>query len=231
MFRRIYAETAYLKESLLFKGNHLSSTHAALSYIRIPRSGSTAVSKALLERQFPELGSRALSASQINFLTDVHLRSTICSDDRKNLFFTVVRDPFARIASVYNQFFVRDDKPFLYEDYLFGILKRNLSFPDFVKTVMHIPDALKDQHLKPQHRFLQYYDENKIDVTVLKLEHPEMMRKFFLEHGIWLEHVKNPYDYRELYDAETLQNVYSIYKSDVSRFGYHDIFQDLTRYF
>src|SRR5687768_11474398 len=179
----LVAEGAYLKSSLAFRANHLSLSTPPLSYVRIPRSASTALCKAMLEHQFPDLKGQTLSSQQINHLADAHTLRVLSSQDKGNVFFTVVRNPFARVVSVYRQFFECLHDPFLYDDYMFGILKRQMSFKDFIGILKGIPDVLKDQHLKPQHRFLSYYEKANKSVQVMKVEEPDMVSAYLEKYG------------------------------------------------
>ena len=223
----LIAETSFVKRSFTLRPGHLSLPEHSICYIRIPRSASTAVSKSILETRFPALKEKNLSAKQINAITDVYLQRTVPSC---SVTFTVVRNPFARLVSVYREFFEGKDPCFIYEDYLFGIFKRHFSFDEFVKILQVIPDQLKDQHLKPQHLFLKYYERKHIAVKLLKLENEGSIDRFLLSRGIAFTAFNRSdenYDFLQYYDASTLEAAYDIYKADVLRFGYEDTFREL----
>lgn len=233
VLRMLAAEAAYLKSSFGSRANHLSLSAPALSYVRIPRSASTALCKAMLEHQFPDLKGHTLSSPEINHLADAHTRHDLSREDKGNVFFSLVRNPFARIVSVYRQFFERAHDPFLYDDYMFGILKRQMSFKDFIRVVRAIPDVLKDQHLKPQHRFLSYYEKSKTNVHILKVEEPDMVSAYLEKYGLKFEAFNRApelYDYRQYYDRQLLEKVREIYQKDISRFGYMNIYDELRSY-
>lgn len=171
---------------------------------------------------------RSLSPQQVNQLADLHMHHTLPGKEVR--FFTVVRNPFARIVSVYREFFEKERKPFLYEDYLFGALRQQMSFTQFVSTVRLIPDLLKDQHLKPQQCFLRYYERNGKPVRVLKLEDDVEIRNFLASYGLMFEnfnHSEEPYDYFSYYDRDALADVLHIYKVDILRFGYEPAYDEL----
>lgn len=224
------AEAAFVKASLKFRGSYLSISGKSLSYIRIPRSGSTAVCKAILLHKYPTLTNRPLSPLQVNHLADLHTDQTLPDQDMK--FFTVVRNPFARLVSVYRQFF-ETNKPFLYEDYLFGVLKEQMSFPEFVSTVKLIPGLLKDQHLKPQETFLDYYWRNGKHVHILKLEDEANVKNFMASYGLMFENFNcsaDPYDYSLYYDRDILKHVFDLYRADILRFNYGAAYDELRAF-
>lgn len=219
-------QAAFLKESLTLRGGHLAAaSRDKLCYVRIPRAASTSLSYAMLASRYPALGEISLSPEQINFLTDANLDVTIAEADKKATYFTVVRNPLSRIVSVYRQFFEHPSTSFLYEDYLFGILKKGFSFGEFVKTLEKIPTVFMDQHIRPQHRFLSFYEDRNVDVKIFKLEEPEPLRNFLTGRGLHLQPL-NPsdagYDYHDYYDHELFKTVHKMYISDVIRFGYQD---------
>lgn len=233
VLRTLVAEAAYLKSSFRLHANHLSLSAPALSYVRIPRSASTALCKAMLEHQYPDLKGHTLSSQQINHLADAHTHRVLFGEDKGNVFFSLVRNPFARIVSVYRQFFERVHDPFLYDDYMFGILKRQMSFKDFIRVVGEIPDALKDQHLKPQHQFLSYYEKSNTNVHIMKVEDPDSVSAYLEEYGLKFEAFNRdpePYDYRQYYDRQVLEKVREIYQKDISQFGYMNIYYELRSY-
>ena len=223
------AEITYFKNSCRIQGGHLASSENKVYYIRIPKAASTTLCKTILHAKFPVLQAQQLSARQINFLADLHLEKKMRQQKTFEIF-TVVRNPFARIVSVYREFFEKRNEPFIYEDYLFGIFRRDFSFQKFVETVERIPDHLKDQHLKPQHFFIRYYQRNNIAVKMMKLEEPETIHAFLRDRGLAFEvfnQSSRPYDYPRYYDPETLKAVASIYQTDILRFGYQGIIKEL----
>lgn len=215
----IIAQAAFIKNSFQQKGSHLSA--GQLSYIRIPKSASTSMSAALLEKIYPTLSQYKLDEVQINFLTDVNLQVHL--EDVSKTYFTIVRNPFGRLVSVYRDFFENKGSHFIYRDYLFGILPQSLTFSEFVNRISCIPDRLKDQHIKPQHLFLQYYEKQNISVKVFKLEDPEQLNAFLKEHALQLPHLNKSqrgYDYRQYYTPALLKKVSTLYQSDLEKFGY-----------
>lgn len=216
------AQAAYIASAFRLKGGHLRYDN--LGYIRIPKAANTSLSYAMLLKQYPALENLALDETQVNALTDVNLKRL--DEAGPESFFTVVRNPFARLVSVYRDFFEggRSGKQdFMYADYLFGMLKADISFAEFVHRISTIPDRLKDQHFKPQHLFIEPYEKRGFAVQVFQLEKAEPLTQFLNNHGMQLGHrnrSRESYDYRHYYTPALLQQVYAIYRTDVERYGY-----------
>lgn len=221
------AQAAFIKSAFKTSGRHLSD--GTLAYIRIPKAANTSISYAMLVKKYPGLQEKAPDETQINFLTDVNLRRL--SDADAKVFFTVVRNPFARLVSVYRDFFEYADKQkFMYADYLFGILKQDISFAEFVDRINKIPDRLKDQHFKPQHLFLSPYERKGIAVKVFPLEDRVTLEQFMDAHEMQLTHRNKSqvaYDYTQYYTPELIEKVYNIYWMDIEKFGYRKVYEEL----
>jgi hypothetical protein len=173
---------------------------------------------------YPSLSQIPISDEQINYLTDVNVLLSVTGND-SNTYFTLVRNPLARLASVYHSFFEKENT-FIYSNYLFGIFTPNLTFKEFVKRLATIPDRFKDQHLKPQSCFLEYYSSKEILVVALKLEEPEAIHDFLSPFKLSLPHLNKSesFQYLNYYDIETYKLATAIYQNDITRFGYsHDV--------
>ena len=69
--------------------------------------------------------------------------------------FAIVRDPYERLASCYRAKFNKvDESKFMFSNYLFGFLKNDDSFEEFVRKVSKIPDILCDRHFKAQNKIV-----------------------------------------------------------------------------
>lgn len=218
------AQGASIKASYNNRGGHLSTN--TLSYIRIPKAANTSLSYAVLVKQLPQLQSA--TESEINFLADANLKPA--TEATTETFFTVVRDPFKRLVSVYRDFFESDHSHFIYQDYLFGILPKKLTFPEFVDRVNKIPDPLKDQHLKPQHYFLKPYQQQGISPIIFQLEEREKLQAFMTSQGLELTHRNKSgeaYDYTQYYTPHLLDIVYEMYRTDIEMFGYAKAYEVL----
>lgn len=232
ILKNLIGQVAFVKNAFKVKGGHLRSAALHLSYIRIPKSASTSMSMAMLEKIYPALKDKSITEEQINFLTDANLENSIESSS-SDTFFTIVRNPFARLVSVYHDFFETKESNFIYSEYLFGVITPELSFSEFVNRLHMIPDLLKDQHLKPQSNFLQYYERKNIKIITLKLEEPEKVNAFLDTYFLQLPHrnkSQRGYQYEEYYTPLTLQKVYDIYRVDIEKFGYQNTYSALLAY-
>ncbi len=224
--QNLVGQLAFIKASLTLKGGHLTAQN--LAYVRIPKSGNTSLSYALLMHRYKALEQQEITDEQINFLADVNLRPAAHAKEAS--FFTVVRDPFKRLVSVYRDFFETPHTSFIYDDYLFGILPQHLTFAEFVDRVSMIPDRLKDQHLKPQYLFLKPYEQRGIRVTLYKLEETENLKNFLAHHHLTLPHRNKSgeaYDFTQYYTTETLRVAYTLYKTDIHTFNYYEAYEQL----
>jgi hypothetical protein len=226
----LLGQVAFIKNSFSTKGGHLSAPGIKLTYIRNPKAASTSLAYFMLNALYPEIKNYRISAEKINILTDINLSTEVKASEKSFACFTVVRNPFARLVSVYRSFFEKASAQFIYDDYLFGILKKDISFAEFVNALQIIPNVLKDQHVKPQHGLLRYYRKKNIDVQVFHLESPEVLKLFLSRYSaslLTLNKDELPYDYRSYYDADMLEKVYRIYQRDIKYFGYEQEYLEL----
>lgn len=220
--RSIITQASLAKESVTPHGGHLHAPFLNISYIRIPKSGSTSIGYAILKVIYPGLSTIPLDAKEINFLVDANSKRHVSTNDSNDIFFTVVRNPFARIVSVYRDY-VESPRENVFEDYLFGILSKGLSFKDFIKRVEGIPDLLKEPHIKPQHHFIDYYRRRNPNVVILNLEKPEEVNSFLAIYNLEmpvLNASSERYDYRDFYDLDTFEVVARMYRTDIKMFKY-----------
>jgi hypothetical protein len=216
MFR---SQMAYVWNSFKPTSGHVSA--GGLAYIRIPKAASTSAGMMMLEKLYPALAGRSISEQQVNFLMDVNLIQAVEFDP--SIYFTIVRNPFARLVSVYRDFF-ENTSHYIYSNYLFGILDRKISFAEFVNRISAIPHRLMDQHIKPQHYFLTYYEKNTTSVSVFKLEEPEHLNQFLTRHDLQLPHLNktSQADFSQYYTLQIFEKVYAIYRKDFEKFNYQN---------
>ena len=102
--RGLITQASLAKESVTPHGGHIHAPFLNISYIRIPKSASTSLSYAILKVIYPGLSTIPLDSKEINFLTDANIKRSLSSIDANDIFFTVVRNPFSRIVSVYHDY-------------------------------------------------------------------------------------------------------------------------------
>lgn len=152
----------------------------------------------------------------------------------KNFIFTFVRNPYDRIVSCYedkrrkkdllkgtnkfNNFFDKYDK----------IIEKEMTFKQFVKIVLKIPEHLSDHHIRSQHLFITDKKGNAIPDFIGNIE---SLEKDFKKACNYIGAKNTPEikqknkskrkkDYREYYDEETRKLVEQRYKIDIEMFGY-----------
>jgi hypothetical protein len=220
----LIGQLAYFKNAFRKSRGHITADNVC--YIRIPKSANTSISMTVLQKKYPAISTKVITKKEINFLADVNLSYEI----NDSSYFTVVRNPLARLVSAYRSFFENNSPDYIYGNYLFGILPQHLSFSDFVDRISRIPDSLKDPHFKPQSCFLGYYREQKIPVKVFKIEESEKLEEFLQQNGLQLQHLnKSPekYDYRNYFDDKTLMLACELYRVDIEQFNYTRTFEPI----
>ena len=144
--------------------------------------------------------------------------------------FSIVRNPFSRLVSVYKGIFETEgDRPFIYQNYLGGILPKYLSFNEFVFRICQIPDRLKDQHIKPQYLFIKPYQKMNLKVQIFKLEEPGPINEFLSRYKMDFPHLNkgtNGSNYNDYYSKKTKNIVEEMYAHDFELFNYEQKIPD-----
>lgn len=204
-----------------------------LGYVRILKAGSTSLLREILPMMDDQLKTVALSDGQVDQLANRYVEHTVKGARISYDFFTIVRNPFQRLVSVYLDLFGPEAYEFSHRTYLFGILKHGMSFAEFVKTLSVIPDQLKSPHFLPQHQTIEACGGFG-KVKWFRLENDKgTIEKFLEPYKMNLGHSnkqKTDYDYRDFYNKELVIVVYRIYKMDVEFFGYREEYEALVNY-
>lgn len=157
--------------------------------------------------------------------------------------FTYVRNPFERLVSCYESKYHTDKKydnhkGFLrFDTYLFGYLRKDKGFDNFVRRIVHIPDKCMDPHFQLQYDII--YDKNgkKLVDHIGQYENlAEDFKQIQEKYGLKeLPYYNNSgggkkRDWKSYYTLETAELVYKKYKKDFECFGYEDSYKDLMAY-
>lgn len=199
-----------------------------LSYIRIPKAGSTSILSQMLKVKNPPSARFHLTPDQIDVICEQFLTPAF-ELQTDYTFFTVVRNPFTRILSAFQDLFHNPER-FILEDYLFGSFHKDMSFKEFVTAISKIPDHFKDPHFRPQYQFVSEFTTGS-NFHWFKLEEAEKELSGFLnKYGMVLPHLHKSslsYQLQDFYDPSTIKMVRCIYKDDFKYFNYDDqlIFQ------
>ncbi|MED5268544.1 MAG: sulfotransferase family 2 domain-containing protein [Candidatus Thermoplasmatota archaeon] len=137
--------------------------------------------------------------------------------------FAIVRDPYERLASCYRaKFHHEDESKFMFSNYLFGYLKNDDSFEEFVRKVSKIPDALSDRHFKAQNQMVFAYG-TKVDF-IGKFENLtsdfEKIRERFDFEELPILNKSSGKSADDLFSDETRALASKRYEKDFEIFGY-----------
>ncbi len=195
--------------------------HAPVAYLVVPKASQTALAYSVQNIRHP------VSSDEVN-----RMRLTrLTRPQRKYFKFTFVRDPFQRLASFYMNKFVDTSRPYEYQYYLAGIFPRGISFAELVQLVCQIPDELADRHFLSQSRIV-IRGKRKVDFIGRAERLPEEYEPIRRRYGfppLTRQNESAPYDYRELYTEELVEQVAAHYAEDIECFGYQAAHQELLR--
>ena len=128
---------------------------------------------------------------------------------------TFVRNPFARLVSAYENKIVDKHQSGLNE------FRKIKNFKSFVLKIKNINLAVADRHIRHQHLF--FPDNIKF---IGKMENLQEDFNTICEE-INIQNIKLPHinksskkNYKEYYDAESIEIVSKKYSEDIKRFGY-----------
>ncbi|HEY8936230.1 MAG TPA: sulfotransferase family 2 domain-containing protein [Cyclobacteriaceae bacterium] len=224
---------AYIKNFKKIHRQYFFIDRYKICYVRILKSASTSILKELLPHIDQRLHTEELSDKQIDLLADKYFNPNTSKKNINYQYFTVVRNPFHRIVSVYLDLYDPDNNFFSYQSYLFGIIKREMNFKEFVSVITQIPDSIKSSHFASQHYILMASCGLE-KIKCFRLEYDQdSLNTFLAGMAMKIPHSNKQnlrYDYRAFYDKNTLSIVYNLYKADVECFDYKNEYNALLSY-
>tara|TARA_R110002095_G_scaffold92696_1_gene81043 strand:- start:23 stop:820 length:798 start_codon:yes stop_codon:yes gene_type:complete len=199
-----------------------------LVYIVNSKAGCTSIKQALMSSSGDDVNGDNYWDVHKASAEKGYVKSTLSEIEKEYFFFTFVRSPFSRVASLYlNKFCHQQNisqRGFGYKRYLGGVLDRNDSFEKFVTKISKIPDILCDRHFKPQ-AYLINKESEKIDF-IGKFENfnddYERLRKDFHLKKLNVVNKSSDYSLSDIYTHTTLDLVAKRYEEDIEQFGYAD---------
>jgi hypothetical protein len=204
-----------------------------IGYVRILKSASTSILRELIPLIDSDRKNQNLSDKQIDLLATHYVSHHVPRTKNSYELFTIVRDPFQRLVSVYQDLFNPSNPHFGYENYLFGILRRTMSFHEFVEVISEIPDRFKSGHFIQQTSIIKQCGGFK-KIKYFRIEKDSKKLTAYLKSkNIILSHSNKSnmnYDYRTFYNEKTLGLACAIYKEDIDAFGYHEEYKALSSY-
>jgi hypothetical protein len=220
----------YLKNLPIQNKNFFFVDALQLGYLRILKSASTSMLRTLLPLIDDKLQDQMLTDKQVDLLASHYSNTEVSRKHNNYHLFTIVRNPFQRLVSVYLDLFNPENPHFGYKTYLFGIFKRHMSFQDFVKVVSIIPDKLRLGHLASQISTIEECGGLK-KIKCYRIDKDrELLETFLKSQGLKINHSnkhKAHYDYRTYYDSKTAEVVYKLYHKDIIVFDYQKEFESL----
>lgn len=196
-----------------------------LIYLRIFKNGSTSILKSILPELHKSLQGVNLSDKEIDLLGHRLEKNKLPRGHEDYTVFTVVRNPLERIVSAYLDVLADGD----YDDFLFGIFRKNMSFKEVVMLLAKIPDHLRGPHFTSQYEIIKSTKSTSVVSFKLGSEN-EKLKEFLSSFSLSIAHnnkSKIEYDFRKYYDIETLELVYNIYREDFNMLDFKSEFNEL----
>ncbi len=223
----VFMFNAKIKRKAMDSVEYCISNDKKLVYVVNSKVACSSIKKCIMESDGIVIPSEYYS--EIHRLSKkIGYRKMAINKNQKNYFyFSFVRNPIERIASLYINKFLAHEKiertGFEYKNYLNGILEQDMSFDEFVRMIVKIPDKYADRHFKSQY-FLLFKESKKMDY-VGKLENINEDFNFLVENYnlLPLSRINSSggkSSYLDLYSQELIDLIYKRYIQDFEKFGY-----------
>lgn len=205
-----------------------------LIYLEMPKVANCSIKASMLKREFKD----DYSVQKESLKYTVH-----CLDHNYDDFykFTFVRNPFERLVSCYESKYHKDRQmmgevieELEYNHYLFGLLRKDKGFTNFLCRIFFIPDPYKDHHFKPQYDII-YDKDGRCCVDFIgkyeeiDKEYQKISQCFDLDKLATYNKTERK-SYMDYYNIITARIAYLIYKDDIRKFGYEKDYKKLIYY-
>jgi hypothetical protein len=216
-----------------------------LLFIHIPRTSGTDIEKKICEKYYPKIiwpnnnsyinnvvlghykdklnrfhSATHFTHNQIQLLnTELNLKIDI--------FFTIIRNPIDRAASLYH--FWKFNSPYKFLDYLYAININNIHYNGILCDQLNPKNNLihRYYHFLSQYAYL-YPITNRINIIHIDQDHViNKILSINREFNI-IKHKKNRLNTLSLFNKDILNHLYRIYEKDFEYFGYLPEFDLLT---
>lgn len=217
-----------IKSCLWYRPTVIVHPSKNIGYIRIHKSGSSSIISSLFAGEIVD--GKSLHA--VEWSAYYHYLKQKHAEMGAIKYFTVVRNPFARLVSAYLNSY-KDDTThhFVYDCYLFGIFRRDYTFSEFVDCVATIPDLLMLDNIKPQAVVLAQSKIKDYKVFKLEADHNELMDFMEMETSNYkILNSSSTYDFKKYYDQAIFEKAAKIYAADVVHFNYKNELDELRDY-
>ncbi len=159
----------------------------------------------------------------------------IARDYRDYFKFAIVRDPWSRLVSCYNDkigyergnghVYDRFDNAFIAYMKRMGVWSEGMSFERFVHVVSEIPDSSAEGHFRSQHAFLTDQQGNSIvdfygRVEQLDTDFGVIANRMGIQADLPRIRAGKTGDHRKYYTPETARLVAKRYERDIELLGY-----------
>lgn len=226
--RLVAGNLAFINNPKRSYAQYFVSHDQKLIYVRIFKCGSTSILKSFLPLVHKPLENYPLQVSSVDSVAP-HLVQHTLPDASDYVIFSVTRNPLERLVSAYLDVF---NPPHQYPDILFNIFRSCKTFKDLVKLLDRIPDKYRGPHFVSQTRVLGTVKPQEVLLFSLDPQRYGQLESFLNEHGMTMQKENQSalsYDFRDFYDAESLDLAYRIYKEDFERLGYTKDYLDLKK--